>query len=395
MLVLGGRHNYPQVCPGIPSGEWNDYESYTVGIDPLNQNKPTLIHDYIPGPTPTYVYCGPSTMVCGPPAPGRGPLADYPRTGLLTSGYASTSGFWLSASQVFHNPTAQPSWIIDRGTHPASVQHLYNSAVLFPNFGQTNDYTVRLGGFVVPGASPPAATASVEMLNAGGGAGTPWLSLTSMAYPRGFANAVILPNGQILVVGGCQTHDGTNPVLVPELYDITAGAGGTWYPMSQHAGNRQYHSTAVLLPDARVLVGGGEGRTYDYQIFRPPYLTLGFQRPQNVTLEWAPDPNQDYEYVMKYRPTGGTYEIRYDALSFPAYVAKVVLMRPCCCTHHSDMDQRYHELELTDGPGTEPPTRIYVRPPVSRLHAPPGFYMLFLVTNQGVPSVAKWIWLQD
>jgi galactose oxidase len=47
-----------------------------------------------------------------------------------------------------------------------------------------------------------------------------------MTFPRTYANAVVLPTGQILVVGGQTigvTFSNDNAVLIPELWDSQTG----------------------------------------------------------------------------------------------------------------------------------------------------------------------------
>lgn len=81
--------------------------------------------------------------------------------------------------------------------------------------------------------------------------------VSSMAYPRGFANAVVLPDGQVLVTGGQNTSivfTDTDGVLFPELFDP---ANNTWKTLAPEAVPRNYHSVSLLLPDATVFSGGG------------------------------------------------------------------------------------------------------------------------------------------
>jgi len=87
--------------------------------------------------------------------------------------------------------------------------------------------------------------------------------------------------------------------------------------------------------------------------------------------------------------------VTWAAFSDPlATVSKVVLMRPGAVTHHTDMDQRYILLESQVDTSNDPPIRRFFVTPKSAAHAPRGWYMLFLVTNDGVPSVASWVHLQ-
>lgn len=82
-------------------------------------------------------------------------------------------------------------------------------------------------------------------------------TLPSMKYPRAFGNAVVLPNGQVLVVGGqgyAVPFSDSTPAFPAELFNPVTS---TWTTMASIAVPRTYHSVAILLPDATVLSAGG------------------------------------------------------------------------------------------------------------------------------------------
>jgi hypothetical protein len=216
-----------------------------------------------------------------------------------------------------------------------------------------------------------------------------------MGSARLFPNAVILPDASILVFGGqSNPAPGASPVLQVERY-----AGGTsWETLAAASSPRDYHSGAVLLPDGRVLVAGGDHRrnlanppTFepcDYEIFVPSYLT----DPTKHRPEFVPAPP---ELTVSFGSESPALPYKTDS---GVTIAKVVLMRPGSTTHHSDFDQRYVQLDFelhdnstlsfTAPPGWPGPTRVGTNA------APPGWYMLFLVSSQGVPSLAGWVRLQ-
>ena len=87
-------------------------------------------------------------------------------------------------------------------------------------------------------------------------------------HSRVFTDAVLLPNGQVLVCNGAQrgvpggTIDGggtaKDAALTALLYDPEKPAGSRITPLASSTIHRYYHSTAMLLPSGDVWVGGSE-----------------------------------------------------------------------------------------------------------------------------------------
>jgi radical copper oxidase GlxA-like protein/galactose oxidase-like protein len=144
---------------------------------------------------------------------------------------------------------------------------------------------------------------------------------------------------------------------------------------------RNYHSSAVLLPDGRVLTAGSDPLYADkkntitgtfeqrLEIYTPPYLFRG-PRPQ-VTA----GPSM----VVHGREAAFT-------TSSPTDIAGVRMIRPSAATHMLNPDQRSVAV-----PFTVTPTGITITVPGSAALMPSGPYMLFLVDRAGVPSVAHWV----
>jgi hypothetical protein len=196
-----------------------------------------------------------------------------------------------------------------------------------------------------------------------------------MAFPRTYHVFTVLPDGNVLVTGGGRTTavvDSTTAVYPAELW---SPATQTWTTLASMNTYRQYHQTAILLPDARVLVTGsgrGLGRAdptdrLSGEVFTPPYLFKG-PRP---TITSAPSQLSYAQNFTVQTP---------DAAS----IATVSLIRLGTMTHTFTMDQRYVPLTFTAGSGS-----LTVSAPANANLAPPGYYMLFLVNSSGVPSVAQ------
>src|SRR5215204_2521880 len=204
---------------------------------------------------------------------------------------------------------------------------------------------------------------------------------TPMSLPRLHLNAVILPDHTIFVSGGSlKQEDEPLARLQGEIYDP---ATDTWNLTAAATVPRLYHSTAVLLPDGRIVAAGGNpegGHSVTWEppdpeeelrleVFSPPYLFRG-PRPK---ITAAPVACAYGETLTIGTPQAG--RIRWASL-----------IRPGVTTHSFDSDQRLVDLDIVWQAGGE--LRASTRAHAGL--APPGWYMLFLVDDDGIPSVASW-----
>jgi hypothetical protein len=218
-----------------------------------------------------------------------------------------------------------------------------------------------------------------------------WRDKIDLNHARLFSNAIVLPTGYILVLGGSSvdTHNGGIFVsglwvLIPELYhpaDLPTQAGST-IDMAPSQVPRLYHSVAALLLDGSVLIAGGHERAWSPppsgrtgEVYSPPYFFNG-QRPVidsppgTIAFGGAPFP--------------------LDVATFHDHVHSVVLLRPAAVTHHFDFDQRYIELEFTVTNISQDVTSLNVTPPDESL-GPPGYYTLWVVESKtsGAPTYTE------
>ncbi len=193
-----------------------------------------------------------------------------------------------------------------------------------------------------------------------------WSFAANMNFGRAHANAVTLPNKKVIIIGGGGSDLYGDPQTTPELYDPVLDE---WKVLPPQVHGRMYHSTAVLLPDGRVLSAGQDNgpSAWQAEIYEPPYL---FQGPR-PTLSWAPN--------------SLTYGVPFDITTPNAEsIDSVVLIALSAVTHSVNMNQRLVELDFVQ---TNSSTLLVTAPAHGNL-APPGFYMLFILDDSGVPAIA-------
>ena len=292
----------------------------------------------------------------------------YPHTFVMPSGRTLVAGPYAQDS-FFMTPDAERTSYAYGDVANLRAEHYWGTAVLMPGSTQV---------LVVGGSDrddDAGATKATEVFDeAAPGAG--WRAGAPLNTGRAHHNTVILPDRSLATfgggygdVGGDQWVSGPEHKTV-ELYDP---ASGRWRLGPAQAENRSYHSTAVLLPDGRVMsagddVAGGIDRD-TAEIYEPPYLFKG-PRP---TIASAP------ASVRWGAPFG---------VGTPDAIASAVLVAPAAVTHANDMNQRLVPLSVTRRAGGR---GVELAAPASANAAPPGYYMLFVLNGAGVPSVAKWI----
>ena len=203
---------------------------------------------------------------------------------------------------------------------------------------------------------------------------------------RFLCDSIILPDGKILVTNGAEkgTADSNQiPVMKIELFDPDHD---TWTEIGVLKKPRLYHSTAVLLPDGRVLVAGSTGHDFtratfdpkhnfeqEIELIEPPYLKNNPNRPQIINL-----------------PLSISYDSPFQiSTNNASNIENVSMIRLSSTTHNNNMDQRCLFLQVLE----KSADTIKLVSPKDGSWAPPGYYMLFVVDTNGIPSVGKFIQL--
>jgi Domain of unknown function (DUF1929)/Fibronectin type III domain len=331
------------------------------------------------------------------------PDGDY----VAISGNSTDPNHWADTPEVY-DPTSNTWTLLSKISTPQVHEEEYPFSYLIPNgnvltIGPAEDvtYEINVGAQTwtpVGGQSGIRNGSSIQylpgkILYSGGAASvittkpaqattavldttaaTPaWRQTAPMNDARVYHTLTMLANGQVLAVGGgtdSNQHVITTGVMPTEIWNP---ASETWSAGAPIAAARNYHSTAVLMPDGRVFVGGGghpnglnDPGQDSAQFYTPSYLFNG-SRPTITSIPAA-------------TTYGSTISVTTpDASSITA----VNLVSLGTDTHQMDMNQHFVPLSFTADTGG-----LNVTMPTSAAIAPPGHYMLFILNGQGTPSVA-------
>ncbi|WP_340561284.1 galactose oxidase early set domain-containing protein [Streptomyces sp. GSL17-111] len=304
---------------------------------------------------------------------------DYPHTFALRDGLIHALGRDSDQQWAF-DPVRQTRRTLpnlpDDPQGRKQQERWYGSAVPLPNGKLGPDSVLYMGG----DANDPTTYLLKD---------DTWTKTGARAFGRTQDNTLILPDGSLFTVNGApDIRDYGNGPYNPnadQKYRSTElrEPGGGWRLGPVQRLPRGYHSNAVVMPDGRVMITGDELQqiandpdiTDDMhgtvEIYEPAYLHRG-ERPH---LGRAPKKMLRYQqhFTVGSRTAGE--------------VERAVILSPSTATHSVNTSQRHLELEIVRrGQGT-----LELKAPPSPEDAIPGFYMLFLLNEDGVPSTAQWV----
>jgi YVTN family beta-propeller protein len=196
----------------------------------------------------------------------------------------------------------------------------------------------------------------------------------SLSSQRRLVTATILADGTVLATGGSGVYNElTNVNYSAEIWDPNTGQ---WIRGANGNRARLYHSTALLLPDATVLVAGGGApgpqNNTNVEVYYPPYLYA-------ASGAWAARP------TIASAPTaidiGETFAV---GLAAAQGINRVVMVKTGSVTHSWNMEQHFVELTFQQNGD-----QLMVQAPTHAADAPPGYYLLFVIDPAGTPSIAR------
>ena len=298
--------------------------------------------------------------------------------------------FWMpSARALVAGPYANDSWYFSEAGRSIATSDVgdlsrnrtWGTAVLEPAGVNGSTRVLAIGGSdSVANYDNAPAVASSEVYDEAGSGG--WRSAASLNVARSHHNTVLLPDGSMVTVGGGVGNDSTRNRLwtandAQRQIELWSPQTKTWTLGPSQDEYRAYHSTALLLPDGRVLSAGDDrngGFDRDTaELYEPPYLFKG-PRP---TITRA--------------PTGVDWNADFSVGTPDANIAGAMLVAPGAVTHAVDMNQRSIPLAITGRSAGQ----VVLRTPPNANVALPGYHMLFLLNDRGVPSGATWVRLRS
>ncbi|WP_053220814.1 AbfB domain-containing protein [Methylobacterium indicum] len=296
---------------------------------------------------------------------------------------------WVAPNGKVFGITSEKMWFLDPSGNGAVTVTTFKepqrdaaSALDAPNVGPVSTAAMfdtgrilQVGGNSYDNGNGFLSSSRATVIDINGG--NPVVTDTApMSVGRAWANATVLPTGQIAVTGGSKWNDRADgdTVLQSEIWDPRTG---TWTAGASGGVYRGYHSSAILMQNGAVLLAGGGApgpvANQNVEVFYPPYLfttvdgkTALAPRPQIVSLSTA---QLQHGQAMQFELTSQNG------------LAQVVLVGLSATTHSFNSTQRRIPAAFTQAG-----TAVTLQPPASANVAPPGYYQLVAIDQKGVPS---------
>lgn len=430
VLLLGGSDDPLTLNNPLDNPSWNSYEAYWVLGSPIcdvgTQNAGIVLDSRNP-PGATVggeagVFKGPATSTATDVALYSESLIYYAHMFQMTNGEFFMAGMASKSSRLTNHGTSPGVWTLTPGHTLAGAwqkERMYGSSIMLPNWDGVNNRVLRVGGANYLGTTL-TTTDETQTIQADS-SGASWVLGPELNYSSMEQNLVITPDADIYLFGGTYKSY-TPPDVAGAVIDYhtkaqrlsigaLTGYAAEWELLewSPAEAYRNYHSSAMLLPDGRVFTGGGDASMtvidpnepshahnptasdhpgYDYEVFYPRYL-----RPTETPSVTFPRP---VIAGFSVSIVSGAYPVNYNTsytvtCAEPAafrLLSHVVLMAPGSRTHHIDFSENYHKPAIQSVTSR---TTISFTMPASDSVIPRGFYMLFVLDDNRVPSEAIWI----
>ncbi len=310
-----------------------------------------------------------------------------PLTGATTSGRDFEHYFpWMHVAPnglVFHagwnntmsylNTAGSGSWSSQTWKRQGP-NRWYGSSVMY-----TPGRILTIGG----GSSASATTTLIDLTN-----GVSSFAGPSMNFARTHLSATLLADGRVFVNGG---NNGDLWDIPSSVYngEIWNPSTNTWTLAARAQRPRNYHAVSLLLPDGTVWTAGSGGCGADcqpdsgstragvnqlnYEIYYPPYLF-------NSSGSLASRP------VIGSIPSSIRYGQSFSiATPDAASIQTVTLLGLGASTHAYNYTQRFMTLPIQSRDASS----LTVAAPANANLAPPTYYMVFIINQSGVPSLAR------
>ena len=296
------------------------------------------------------------------------------------TGYQSTWLPYLHLAPnglIFHaGPTTQMNWLNPTGNGSITNAGLTNT--WYPKYSAAVMYDegkILVAGGAASSANNAPGSNQAMVINLNGATPTKTV-VAPMNYARKFNNAVMLPTGEVLMVGGNTSgieFSDSGTILTPEIWNPDTQS---WRQVADHSVPRNYHSVALLMTDGRVWSAGGglcncAADHPDHQIYWPPYL-------------FNADGSPATRPVINAAPSAITYGDSFTVQATGA-IDRFSLIKLSGITHNLNSDLRYLKPAFSALGGDQYQLTVTNNANVLT----PGYWMLFAINSQGTPSLAK------